>query len=329
MSFVCGRAGFRSFGSLESGLPSVNVRNPLHRTLEDHTLPLMLGFKSGAVDANSVKFGYVESGEGPLVLCLHGFPDNALTYRYLLPKLAGAGFRAVAAYMRGYAPTAIPDDGRYQAAALGQDALELIRALGSASAFVIGHDWGALAGYSAATLGPEKVSRLVTLGAAHPGASLDRDFDYLRGTWHSYYFQLPSAETTLPHNDFQFIADWWKNASPNWDIPAELLESVKETFRQPGVVKAALDYYRHAVNSDLRDPALEETETRLVTGRISVPTLALHGTHDRPKRLESFEQMDRLFSGPLTKVVLPGTGHFLHLEEPEETARLVLDFLSP
>ncbi len=280
------------------------------------------------VTANSLDFAYVESGEGPLVLCLHGFPDNALTYRYLMPKLAESGFRAVAAYMRGYAPTSVPADGRYQSATLGRDALDLIEALGSDSAFVIGHDWGALAGYSAATLGPERVLKLVTLGAAHPGASLDHDFDYLRGTWHSYYFQLPAAEATLPHNDFQFIADWWKNASPNWDIPPELLESVKETFRQPGVVQAALEYYRHAVNPDLRGPALEETESKLAAGPISVPTLALHGTHDRPKRLESFEQMDRFFSGPLTKVVLPGTGHFLHLEEPEGTSRLVLDFLS-
>ena len=288
----------------------------------------MLDFKSGTVNANSVEFSYVESGEGPLVLCLHGFPDNALTYRYLMPKLAEAGFRAVAAYMRGYSPTAVPADGRYQGAVLGQDALELIRALGSESAAVIGHDWGALAAYSAATLEPERVSRLVTLGAAHAGASLDHDFDYLRGTWHSYYFQLPAAEATLPHNDFQYIADWWRNASPNWDIPLELLESVKETFRRPGVVRAALEYYRHAVNPALRDPALEETEAELAVGPVTVPTLALHGTHDRPKRLESFEQMDRFFSGPLTKVVIPGAGHFVHLEEPDETARLVLDFLS-
>ncbi len=287
----------------------------------------MPDFKIRVVTANSLDFSYVEAGSGPLVLCLHGFPDNALTYRHLLPKLAEAGFRAVAAYMRGYAPTAIPADGRYQSAVLGQDALGLIRGLGADSAFVIGHDWGALAAYAAATLAPERVVKLVTLGSAHSGASLDRDFDYLRGTWHSYYFQLPSAEKTLPHDDFKFIVDWWRNASPNWDIPPELLESVKGTFRQPGVVKAALDYYRHAINPDLRDPALEDTETRLAAGPVTVPTLALHGTHDRPKRLESFQQMDGFFSGPLTKVVIPGTGHFLHLEEPEETARQVLEFL--
>ena len=288
----------------------------------------MQDFKTGTITANAVDFSYVEAGSGPLVLCFHGFPDNAYTYRHLLPKLADAGYRAVAPFMRGYAPTPVPADGRYQSAVLGRDALDLIQALGADSAILIGHDWGALATYATATLEPEKVIKLITLGSAHPGASLDRDFDYLRGTWHSYYFQLPSAEATLPHADFQFIVDWWKNASPNWNIPPGLLESVKETFRQPGVVKAALDYYRHAVNASLRDPSLEDTETKLAGGPVTVPTLALHGTHDRPKRLESFEQMDHLFSGPLTKVVIPGTGHFVHLEEPEETGRLILDFLS-
>ena len=151
----------------------------------------MQDFKTGTITANAVDFSYVEAGSGPLVLCFHGFPDNAYTYRYLLPQLADAGYRAVAPFMRGYAPTPVPADGRYQSAVLGRDALALIQALGADSAILIGHDWGALATYSAATLDPEKVTKLITLGSAHPGASLDRDFDYLRGTWHSYYFQLP------------------------------------------------------------------------------------------------------------------------------------------
>ena len=198
----------------------------------------MLGFKTGMVTANSLDFAYVEAGEGPLVLCLHGFPDNALTYRYLMPKLAESGFRAVAAYMRGYAPTSVPADGRYQSAVLGRDALDLIEALGSDCGLC---DWTRLGSAGRIFRGNPRAGEGVKAG--HPRgcapwcASLDHDFDYLRGTWHSYYFQLPAAEATLPHNDFQFIADWWKNASPNWDIPPELLESVKETFRQPGVVQ--------------------------------------------------------------------------------------------
>jgi pimeloyl-ACP methyl ester carboxylesterase len=65
----------------------------------------------------------LEAGDGPLALCLHGFPDSAHTWRHLLPRLAAAGFHAVAPFMRGYAPTAVPADGCYQIGALVADAV--------------------------------------------------------------------------------------------------------------------------------------------------------------------------------------------------------------
>ena len=73
------------------------------------------------VEANGIRFGIVEAGDGPLVLCLHGFPDSAWTWRHLLPELADAGFHAVAPFMRGYAPTELPADGSYQLGALVAD----------------------------------------------------------------------------------------------------------------------------------------------------------------------------------------------------------------
>src|SRR5215475_6093312 len=103
----------------------------------------MANFRSGQVQANGIDFHYLEMGAGPLVLCLHGFPDNAFTYRYLGPVLAEAGFRVVAPFMRGYAPTGRPKDERYQSVLLAQDAVALITALGVESANVVGHDWGA------------------------------------------------------------------------------------------------------------------------------------------------------------------------------------------
>src|ERR1700752_3570582 len=99
----------------------------------------MADFHSGNVQANGIDFHYLELGRGPLVLCLHGFPDNAYTYRYLLPALAASGFRAVAAFMRGYAPTSAAPDGRYQSVLLAQDAVALITALGAERAFGVGH----------------------------------------------------------------------------------------------------------------------------------------------------------------------------------------------
>ena len=98
---------------------------------------------SGSVQANGINFHYLEIGEGPLALCMHGFPDHAYSFRHLLPDLAKAGFRGVAPFMRGYAPTEAPRDGRYQTALLSQDVLALIAALGYEQACLIGNDWGA------------------------------------------------------------------------------------------------------------------------------------------------------------------------------------------
>jgi pimeloyl-ACP methyl ester carboxylesterase len=142
-----------------------------------------VALRSGTVRANDLEFGVLETGSGPLALCLHGFPDAAYTWRHLLPALAGAGFHAVAPFMRGYAPTAIPADGAYDAGTLAADAVALREALGGdQDAVLIGHDWGAEASYRAAASAPDRWRRLVTL--AVPPAALDRvlfsDYEQLK-----------------------------------------------------------------------------------------------------------------------------------------------------
>ena len=94
-------------------------------------------FKTGAIRANEINFHFLEMGEGPLVLCMHGFPDHAYSFRHLLPDLAQAGFRALAPFMRGYAPTEAPKDGRYQTVLLSRDVLALIDALGAERAYLV------------------------------------------------------------------------------------------------------------------------------------------------------------------------------------------------
>ena len=290
----------------------------------------MIELRQGSVQANSITFHYLEMGQGPLVLCLHGFPDNAHTYDALLPVLAGVGLRAVAPFMRGYAPTSPAPDGRYQSVLLAQDAVALISALGATRACIVGHDWGATATYGAAALAPERVEKIVTLAAAHPAAARgDLAFSYerLKGIWHAYFFQMPFAEQAVAANDYAFLERWWRDASPEHVPSPKKMESVKTTFRQPGVVTAALSYYRHTFHPANRDPALQALQERVNTTPTPVPALAIHGTKDRPGRLEAFERMDDLFAKGVEKLILPGTGHFLHLERPEEVARRIVAFL--
>lgn len=289
----------------------------------------MADFKTGSVRANGLNFHFLEMGEGPLALCLHGFPDHAYSFRHLLPDLANAGFRAVAPFMRGYAPTEAPKDGRYQSVLLAKDVLALITALGAQRASLVGNDWGAGAVIGAAVLEPERVTKLVTLAWGRADESLSMDFDYQRGRWHSYFFQFPFAEQAVAYNDFAYIESWWRNASPEWDIPQEALDSIRETFRKPGVVEAALGYYRARYNPALKDPSLAADQKRIDAGPVTVPTLALHGTSDRPKRLDAFESAatDGFFTGGLEKVIIPGTGHFMHQEKPEEVNPRIVEFL--
>ncbi len=281
------------------------------------------------VEANGLTFHCLAAGRGPLVLCLHGFPDNAHTFDELLPALAGAGFRGVAPFMRGYAPTSPAPDGRYQSVLLAQDALALMTALGSERAFVVGHDWGATATYGAAALAPERLPRMVTIGAAHPAAfrgDLATSYERHKGIWHAYFFQMPFAEQVVAADDFAYLEAWWRDASPEFD-PTPVIERVKATFRQPGVVTAALSYYRHTFHPANRDPKLQPLQERVSSAPTAVPTLALHGTRDRPGRLEAFERMDDLFVKGLEKVVIPGAGHFVHVERPTDVNRRIVEFL--
>jgi len=283
-------------------------------------------FSTGRVFANGIDFHYLEAGSGPLVVCLHGFPDNAYTYRYLLPVLAGAGFRAVAPFMRGYAPSGKPQDERYESIQLGQDAVALIAALGAAHACVVGHDWGGLATLAGAVLAPERVQKIVTLGLSHP-AAMGTDYDTLKGSWHAYLFQMPFAESAVAADDYDFIVRWWRDASPEYHPPAEVIESVKATFRMPGVLTAALNYYRHTFHPANRDPSLAGVREKVATTPIPAPALAFHGMRDRPGRMPAFERMDRYFAAGVEKIIIPGAGHFLHLERPAEVNAKIVEFL--
>ena len=157
----------------------------------------MTEFRRGEVRANGLRFATLEAGDGPLVLCLHGFPDHARSFRHQLPALAAAGFRAVAPYMRGYAPSDAPPDGPYQSAVLGQDAAAMIEALGYRQAAVVGHDWGAVAAYGAAT---RQVVGRPTLFCGYsnglptyiPSARIRRQGGY-EGCGANVFFGLPGA----------------------------------------------------------------------------------------------------------------------------------------
>lgn len=257
------------------------------------------------LQASGLRFGYLERGEGPLVLLLHGFPDTAHSWAATRSALAAAGFRAVSPFLRGYHPSALCADGRYDVDTLGQDVLAWIDALGESRAVVVGHDWGAFASYAAAALAPDRVSFLVTVAIPHPLSLPIRP----RVVWaarHVLRFQLPRAEEALRRNDFAYVDTLVRRWSPSWSFAPTETAAVKECFGRPGSVEAAIGYYR----------ALATSVPRALVRPILVPCVAFAGDDDPIFEPTDFERGRARFHAGYEVVRMPG-GHFLHREHPE------------
>jgi pimeloyl-ACP methyl ester carboxylesterase len=283
----------------------------------------------GRVAANGLEFAYLECGEGPLALCLHGFPDSAWTWRHLLPALAGAGYRAVAPYMRGYAPTEVPADGRYQTAVLGLDACGLHEELGGdGDAVIIGHDWGATATYVAANHEPDRWRRVITMAVPPPGALATAFLQYeqLKKSWYMFFFQHPFADGVVPMGDLAFIDGLWGDWSPGYDASGDLPRA-KDCLRDPANLAAALGYYRATIGGVGLDPTLDAVQAKgaEITRQ---PTLYLQGRTDGCMGADLAEAAAPFLTSDGSRLeMVDDAGHFLHVERPDHVNRLVLDFL--
>lgn len=285
--------------------------------------------RSGRVRANEVDFAYLAAGDdGPLALCLHGFPDTAHGWRHLLPELAAAGYRAVAPFQRGYAPTAVPTDGHHQVGALVRDAVALHEALGGdGDAVLIGHDWGALAAYGAASFAPDRWRRVVA-AAVPPGGAMGAGlmtYRQLKLSWYMFFFQMPFSDVVVGLDDLAFIEGLWADWSPGYDATEDLVH-VKAALRDPAHLSAALGIYRATFQPELTTPDLAAEQA--ATGAIPPqPTLYLHGVDDGAIGVEWVGGVAEALSAGSRVEILDDAGHFLQLEQPRWFNDAVLSFL--
>jgi pimeloyl-ACP methyl ester carboxylesterase len=283
------------------------------------------------IAANNTEFSYLECGSGKLALLLHGFPDTPQTWRHLMPQLANAGYRVVAPFMRGYAPSAVPTDGCYQTAMLARDANALHEELGGdGDAVIIGHDWGAPSVYGAAIDAPSRWKKVVGM-AVPPTAALGLAFvqnlEQIKRSWYMFFFQHGLADLVVGANNHAYIEMLWRDWSPGYDASFDL-DGVKKSLADPKNLQAALGYYRATLGDGYRDPSLKALQDQMGSAVPTQPLLYLHGANDGCIGAEVVEAAKSMSPANAQFAIVKDAGHFLQLEQPQKVNKLICDFIA-
>jgi pimeloyl-ACP methyl ester carboxylesterase len=248
---------------------------------------------------------------GRPTVVLHGFPDHPPTAREFLVELGRRGRHVIAPWLRGYAPS--PTAGPFDFASLTGDVTSLIDRWSPGRAVeLVGHDWGALITYDVCATSPERVARAVTLAIPHPITFLSRPRPaQLRRSWYMGLFQLPGSGWVATARDLALIDRLWGQWSPGLTLDAGVRSRLHDDLRAS--MPAPLMYYRAMARPSMLGAA------RRLSRPITVPMLQLHGADDGcvlPPRVDDRHR----FAAPRASQVVPGVGHFLHIEAPEAIA---------
>jgi len=270
----------------------------------------------------NIEYAYFTKGNGPPVLILHGFPDNAISWLPLMNDFADAGYTAIVPFLRGYYPSGLSPDGNYSVTSVANDFLELMLTLGHDQFYLIGHDWGASIAYSIAAIAPERVIKMSGIAIPHPRA-IKPSLKLLYQARHFILFQFHSFSLWYSkRNDYayiDYIYKWW---SPKWDSPPSFRQMMKDCFSETGYLDAALGYYR-SFGKDSRNKA----KAKLAASRTSVPTLVVVGDSDGAIDLPVFDKLDDCFTNSFEVVIIKDAGHFPHNEKPKELSTIILKYL--
>jgi pimeloyl-ACP methyl ester carboxylesterase len=291
------------------------------------------------IDAGVLNVGYVDAGpsEGPAVVLLHGWPYDIHSYADVVPLLTAAGHRVIVPHLRGYGTTRFLADDTVrngEQAALADDAVALMDALGIQEAVVAGFDWGARTANIVAALWPQRVSGLVSVSGYLIGSQAagqvplppEAELQW----WYQYYFATERGRAGYAKYRNEFAKLIWRTASPKWNFDDATFERSAASFDNPDHVDIVIHNYRWRLGLADGEANYEELEKRLAGAPvISVPTITLEGDangapHPAPSAYAA------KFSGAYShRTIEGGIGHNLPQEAPEAFADAILKVGAP
>jgi pimeloyl-ACP methyl ester carboxylesterase len=285
-----------------------------------------------ATDLLDIAFESGGPKDGPFLLLLHGWPDDATTWRRVTPRLEAAGFQWAAPWLRGFGKTTFKDPAVFRdgsAEALAQDALDFVGALGVDRFGIVGHDWGARVAYTLAAAVPERLDGIaaLSLGYAPNGAFKVPPFEQSRAWWYQWFMAADLGRDKVAEDPVGFVRLLWDTwAPPDWYEPGEF-EETASSFANPDWLAITFHSYRSRWRpNDPKDPRYDRLREQVREVRVlSPPTLVIQGLADGTVLPASTQGKDELFSGRYRRLDLPDVGHFPMREAPGDVAAAVID----
>lgn len=287
------------------------------------------GFQSRIVSVAGVDIACEIGGSGPPVLMLHGFPQNRFLWAKVAPMLANR-FTVVCADLRGYGdsakPNGEPGHANYAFRALASDQLGLMHQLGFERFHLVGHDRGGRTGYRMALDHPDALLSLTLMDIVPTAVMLlETSRKVAHAYWHWYFLSQPSPfpERLIAADPDYFyetsLVGW--GASRIEDFDPQQLAEYRRAWRDPAMIHGSCNDYRAATTVDL---AHDQADAGRMVG---CPTLIASGANGVMAGLFDIPAEWRKLCSNVTDVAVPG-GHFFIDQHPQETATVLLDFLT-
>jgi pimeloyl-ACP methyl ester carboxylesterase len=320
----------------------------------------MLEITHRFIDTNGIRMHIAEQGAGPLVILCHGFPELWYSWRHQVPALAAAGFHVVAPDQRGYGQTDCPEPvEKYDIFQLTGDIVGLVHALGESQAVIIGHDWGTIVASHCALFRPDIFKAFGLLSVPY----IMRSWGKMRPTelmqlldggnknliFYQLYFQDKAADAEMDHDVRTLMprlmyglsgdAPQDKRWRPVFERSKKLTGSLPEEIKLPGWLKQKdLDYlcsefertgFRGGINWYRNLDRNWELTPFLTNAKPGQPSLFITGEADPTMSFLAgiIPKLDKNMPNLKKKIIMPGVGHWIQEERPDDINKLLIEFL--